>query len=402
MAGASIHIGKGNAGFLSHNDRSRSTKNSIFSDEKNEVLNDAKKAFEIYREELKKRSEAYTLRTGQKLQKNTTTHLSAIVNLERFHTLFSLSRLILHLEDTLDTKVFQVAIHRDEGYIDENGKQHKNYHAHIEFMGIDSEGRSIRRKLTKKYLSDLQTKNAKLLMMERGKKNSRKKRLDTYEYKRAAEIKEKSVKEAVKQVEFRLKTEHKYKVGDLKREIEQMRKQMIESEKRFSQEDYKELSKLKKRLNKNTVKEIAETFEKLRKDVFSDKYVNEKMKKVKHKTAVKHLENKLIEAQEKNEKLENKLIEAQEKNKTLENKLIEAQETIKKQNSTIESQEDTIDVLRRDLRRLEQTLEDIERKYKTIIDDAEKVIKDLREKEQQQQEQQEQSINLAAPKYGRW
>ena len=151
MAQSSIHIEKGNAGFLSHNDRSRPTKNSIFFDEENEIKNTAKEAFKIYRNELEKRTEAYTARTKQKLQKKAVTHLSAIVNLNNNHTIKDLEPLINYLENSLDTKVFQVAIHRDEGHIDpETKKPIKNYHAHIEFMGLDNEGKSVRKKLTKK------------------------------------------------------------------------------------------------------------------------------------------------------------------------------------------------------------------------------------------------------------
>jgi hypothetical protein len=255
MSISSIHIEAGHAGYLAHNDRSQATVNSIFKDEKNETSLSAKDAFKLYRAELKARTEAYTARTNQKLQKKAVTHLSAIVNLNKEHTLKDLEKLKEYLEKTLDTKVFQVAIHRDEGHINDKKEAVKNYHAHIEFMGLDSTGQSVRRKLTRSYLKKLQTKTAEILQMQRGKENSKAKRLDTYEYKNHKEKEAKTVKE-------------------LKAEFENFRKEMLEKNKElenkvYSKEDYQALQKLKKELKKSNLVEIAEEFEKLKKELQS-------------------------------------------------------------------------------------------------------------------------------------
>ena len=258
-AKSSIHIEAGHAGFLAHNSREKSTKNSIFFDEKNEFDNTQKEAFEIYRTELSKRTEAYTKNTNRKLHKKTITHLSAIVNLNSTHTLRDLQPLINYLKKTLDTKVFQVAIHRDEGHISDDGKQIKNYHAHIEFLGLDSNGKSIRRKLTRKYLINLQTKTAELLKMERGinytqERAKRPKRLDTYEFKAAKQAEAKAVK---------------LTVSNLKKEIAELRNELIKTnkdleekgkDKIYTQEDYQALNKLKKELNKQNLQEIYEEY----------------------------------------------------------------------------------------------------------------------------------------------
>ena len=185
---SSIHIQAGHAGSVTHNSRETPTKNSIFFDEKNECSLSSKEAFQIYREELQSRTQKHIQLTGRSMQKKMITHLSAVVNLQQHHTLEDLQPLVAYLELTLKTKVFQVAIHRDEGHINTAMVNVKNYHAHIEFMGLDNDGSSVRKKLTKKYLSDLQTKTAQILKMERGKnyaqsKEQRPKRLDTYEYK---------------------------------------------------------------------------------------------------------------------------------------------------------------------------------------------------------------------------
>jgi len=203
MAKSSIHIEAGNPGFLSHNDRSRATVNSIFDDEKNEVWNSAKEGFKLYRSELAARTEKYRERTGQKLQKNAITHLSAIVNFNKHHTMSDMRKVARYLENELGTKVFQIAMHRDEGHVDQHGLKHKNYHAHIEFMGLDQDGYSVRKKLTRAMLIQMQSDIAEILGMERGicyaqEQKPRPKRLDTYDFKAAKEREEKEVAAVVK------------------------------------------------------------------------------------------------------------------------------------------------------------------------------------------------------------
>ena len=204
MAKSSTHIGGGGGGNVKHNSRETYSLSQVFTDEKNEISCNSEKAFSIFRKELEPRVQAYENRTGQKLQKRAITHLSAIVNLEQHHTLKDLEPLKKYLEEKLDTKVFQVVIHRDEGkltnkktnldlvsgedffknpaddklYFDkkytepinlEDYEITKNYHAHIEFLGLDSEGNSIKRnRLNKYFLRDLQTFTAQSLQMERG------------------------------------------------------------------------------------------------------------------------------------------------------------------------------------------------------------------------------------------
>ena len=217
MAKSSAHIATSKNGAITHNSRENFSHSVVFTDEKNECTATTKEAYKIYRAELKKRAEAYTARTGQKLQKKTSTKLSTVINLEKHHTLKDLEPLINHLEKTLDTKVFQVAIHRDEGTLINkdtgkelySGKQfflnpddkklyydkkytkeidlskyeiRKNYHAHIECLGLDSNGYAIKRnKLHKHFLKELQDITAKELNMERT--YSKKKRKDVGEFK---------------------------------------------------------------------------------------------------------------------------------------------------------------------------------------------------------------------------
>lgn len=208
MAKSSIHIQRAVDGSVGHNSREHFSYSVVFTDdgEQNECTHSVDEAYSIYRNELQQRTQAYTERTGQKLQKSAVTQLSAILNLEQHHTLKDLEPIKNHLEKTFGTKVYQMAIHRDEGKLiskidgtelysgkdfflnTENKKFYydkqftkeidlkdyeiqKNYHAHIEMMGLDKDGNAIRQKMNKRVLKEMQTFVAKELKMERGKEN---------------------------------------------------------------------------------------------------------------------------------------------------------------------------------------------------------------------------------------
>jgi hypothetical protein len=264
MAKSSIHIGPGNSGYFFHNDRSQKTVNSIFHDERGSGFRTGKQAIKVYREELKKRSNAYKKRTGQKLQKKAITHLSAIVNLNQNHEMIDIQKVAMYLEKTLDTAILQIAIHRDEGHIDEDGNPVKNYHAHIEFMGLDSEGGSVRKKLTKGYLTRLQDKTAKMLNMERGhnyaKENlKRPKRLDTYDFKEA-KIREEEARAKEKAARKDLEAENKR----LRAELKELNAQR--SEYATLEAEIKELRALVKEKDL-TLDEMAKRIEELEEDL---------------------------------------------------------------------------------------------------------------------------------------
>ena len=292
MAKSSIHFESGSRHFFFHNDRTNSTKNEVFFDEKNETLNTGEMAAKIFDEELKIRSAKYSERTGQKLQKNATTHLSAIINLEKHHTLADVQKIAKKLEEALDTKVVQIAIHRDEGklhysqknmtltsgkhffyskekkqyFFDENFTKpfndfskfevQKNYHVHIEMLGLDSEGISLRQnvfttnfdgkkvkkreRLDKTFYSKMQTFTAKSLGMERGQKYEGKapKHVQTQDYKKMKAL------ENLAQIENLNQSLAKTK--DLKSEISRLRDELKNND--FEQKDYAKLDQLSRDL----------------------------------------------------------------------------------------------------------------------------------------------------------
>jgi len=270
MAISSIHIESGKIGFFCHNDRSRKTKNSIFFDESNFYSCSSKNAISTYKRELELRTQAYIKNhpTRKKLHSKTLTHLSSIINLNSHHNQDDLKKVCNYLEQTLDTKILQFSIHRDEGHVDKiKNEAIKNYHGHIEFMGLDSQGNSVRRKLSKKYLSSLQTEVATLLQMERGinyakEQKLRPKRLGTYEYKKAKEQETNSVLAKQK---------------DLKNEIANIRAELQNNQ--ATREQYKALELLQKDLkahikNKDlTIQTLNDTLTQYRQDF--KKYADE-------------------------------------------------------------------------------------------------------------------------------
>lgn len=270
MAKSSIHIQAGKEGYLAHNDRSQATVNSIFDDEKNEVWNNKKDAFKLFRFELAARSDAYTKRTNKKLHNKTITHLSSIVNFNKEHTMSDMRKVANYLENELGTKVFQIAMHRDEGHIDRHGKAVKNYHAHIEFMGLDQDGWSVRKKLTKAMLSQIQTDIADILNMERGityakELKPRPKRLDTYEYKahkkEESKTKERLIATAVHEVKKHVATQK-----SLKEDIAKLKKKL--QEQGAKRQQYAELEQLNRDL-KQQIKNKDLTIEQMQQNLQS-------------------------------------------------------------------------------------------------------------------------------------
>ena len=310
---SSIHIQKASGGSVHHNSRENFSHSVVFTDEKNEVWNNAKDSFTIYRDELKIRSEAYSNSTGQKLQSRAVTQLSAVLNLEQHHTLKDLEKIKDYLEKEFDTKVFQMAIHRDEGkikhketgnylvsgtdfflnpkdnnlYYDkkytkplnlENYTIEKNYHAHIEMMGLKSNGKAIRQDMNKFKLSKLQDFVAESLQMERGKNyriEKSSKRLDTHEFKAKAKIINETKKDLVSEKE-------------LKKQIQELKKEL--QEEKAKRPDYAKLEDMNKTLLEG-VKEKTLTISNFKIEIDTYKKEREQLKKEIDNLTVKNKDN---------------------------------------------------------------------------------------------------------------
>jgi len=352
MAKSSIHIKRGNIGFILHSVRANKSNSVVFVDEPNEYLYAKEKALKLFRDELKKREIAYTKRTGKKLPKNTATLLSAVVNLEQKHTLKDLEPIINYLEKQLDVKVVSAAIHRDEGklvnketgmeyysgedfILNEDGrlywvdKNHnitepvdldkfeikKNYHAHLEFTGLDSNGVAVKRnKLNKYFLSNLQTFVADILKMERGfnyyQTNTKApKRKDVREFKKEGVAKRKGATAVLA------------KIKDLKEINKELRAELKQLG--AKREDYAILEALVKSLreqikDKNlTIEELNEEIEQYRKEVFSNFVYKNTDKRIKYKDLAEFYKNELNKASQDKKKLLDSIKVLQEKKDAL-------------------------------------------------------------------------------------
>ncbi|MGL2454953.1 hypothetical protein ACOWMF_07650, partial [Helicobacter pylori] len=96
---------------------------------------------------------------------------SLVVNIKINTTMSDLEKLAEHFEIKYGFQCYQIAIHRDEGYMDENNQPHINHHAHMEFITLKKEnGKNMMRKahLSPKKFADMQTEIAQILGMERG------------------------------------------------------------------------------------------------------------------------------------------------------------------------------------------------------------------------------------------
>ena len=224
MRKSSINIQATQSFEFYHNDRSHPTKNSIFSVSNNFYSLPAKNADQLFKRDIQEKIKKYEQKYKKKINKNTKLLFSAVVNLNEKHTPEDIKKICDYLEQKLGTRVYQYVIHRDEGYIDENGQKHVNHHAHIIFSGLDSNGRSVRRKLTKTFLRQLQTDVAKILKMERGTpaKVSGRKRLSAREYKEHKKREERELKiiKTLKKTEL-LKEKLKYQkeIKELKEKL---------------------------------------------------------------------------------------------------------------------------------------------------------------------------------------
>jgi len=263
-SGITFEAGKMNNFF--HNTREQPTKNSIFTTEDNFTNRSGMESKKLYKELIEEREEIYRTRTGQKVQSKTIKLFQCIVNLDDKHTKEDLLKVVEMIEEEYDTKVIQYSLHRDEGF-EEEDKKGINFHGHLEFLGLDSEGKSVRQKMTRKNLIEMQTKVAALLEMERGLTHEQRKeqgveksvRLSTYEYKEHM----KKQNEVVKDLKVEVK-EVKVKLKDLKEENKSLRTFIQEN--KGTREDYKLLEEEMKML-KIEVKNKTLTETQLRKQL---------------------------------------------------------------------------------------------------------------------------------------
>lgn len=124
-------------------------------------------------------------KTGRKMQAKATPIREAVVVIEDTTTMDDLKKMAKRFNDRFGIDVFQIAIHKDEGYKKSKDGIKLNLHAHLVADWTDHEsGKSL--KLNRNDMAEMQTICAEVLGMERGK-SSEKQHLSAIQYKIAAE-----------------------------------------------------------------------------------------------------------------------------------------------------------------------------------------------------------------------
>lgn len=163
-----------------------------------EIHNFRKKTFDYIRKDLTSKNEYWMEqkiadriqqievyckeKSGRKLQKNAIPVREAVVVIKEDTTMLELQNLAKRLEEELKIRVFQIAIHKDEGHTDKDTKEWKpNYHAHLIADWQDLEtGKTLKHQSY--HYSKMQDLTAECLNMERGISGS-KGRLEAIEFK---------------------------------------------------------------------------------------------------------------------------------------------------------------------------------------------------------------------------
>lgn len=150
---SSINFKKSIAINAEHNDRLQPPSYLIsHNDNDCEFNRNSNEARKLKNQIIENAKEAYTAHTGQKFQAKSY-EWSAVCNIKDSTTMQELEELTEHFSKKYGFQCYQIAIHRDEGHINEQGQKEINHHAHLEFITLDKEtGRNRQRELSPSVL----------------------------------------------------------------------------------------------------------------------------------------------------------------------------------------------------------------------------------------------------------
>ncbi|MFP6124979.1 mobilization protein [Helicobacter pylori] len=167
---ASGHFKPTNKIQAEHNDRTLSP-NYLIPEEfrgQNEVNRPSTQARGLRDKIIENAHQTYLITFKQKSQAKSY-QWSLVVNIKNNTTMSDLEKLAEHFEVKYGFQCYQIAIHRDEGYMDENNQPHINHHAHMEFITLKKEnGKNMWGQINQVKLRQIQTEIAQILGMERG------------------------------------------------------------------------------------------------------------------------------------------------------------------------------------------------------------------------------------------
>ena len=289
---SSINFKKSNAIQTRHNDRDLPP-NYLISDTGCEVNRTHKEALKLRNEIIENSINAYNKNKSPKAPnfKAKSYEWSAVVNIKQDTTMQDLERLAKHFEKKYGFQCYQIAIHRDEGHINDDNEKVINHHAHLEFITLDKNtGKNMYRRelINPKILRQIQTEVADILSMERGqdKRISKRERVEPRKY---AQMKEQE-KKAQKELKAELEQE-KLSSKEIKAYIEQFRKNCTGKD--LPKEFFRDISNLKKQAEPTTKEFLDDTLETL-----LQSYLKEKEKNIELETKNKEIETEILSKQE--------------------------------------------------------------------------------------------------------
>lgn len=153
----------------------------------------------------------YKEHVGQKMQSKSKPIREAVVVIKEDTTMSDLFALRARFQERFGIELFQMIIHKDEGYKGNNDPLKLNLHAHLVADWTDPETGKCRR-LNRQDMAEMQTITAEVLGMERGR-SSDKKHLTAIQYKE-----QKAKEEAEKAKLQQLKAESAQRVAEQKRD----------------------------------------------------------------------------------------------------------------------------------------------------------------------------------------
>ncbi|WP_259443377.1 mobilization protein [Campylobacter peloridis] len=304
---SSVNFKKSNAVQTRHNDRDLPP-NYLIGGEV-ECNRKHQEALALKNQMIKNAIEKYNEKTGQKFQAKSY-EWSAVVNIKETTSMNDLENLSKHFQEKYGFQCYQIAIHRDEGHINEQGEKVINHHAHMEFITLDRETgkNNYRRELiTPKVLRQMQTEVAEILGMKRGedKRISKRERIEPRKYAKMKEEQKKETKalkkdfteekEALETEIDDLKERHSktreklvsitlekssierelLSTKEIKARLEQERKAWIE-EKDHTAEEYKKLRKIAENQFEK-IEDLENAIKALRLELEKEKFKNKKL-----------------------------------------------------------------------------------------------------------------------------
>ena len=287
---SSINFKKSNAINTEHNDRTLPP-NYLLDDNLGVECNfKHDEARRLKNQIISSAMETYTARTGQKFQSKSY-EWSAVVNLKPSSTMAELEKLATHLQEKYGFQCYQIAIHRDEGHINEQGEKVLNHHAHLEFITLDKEtGKNTFRSISKKDLRQIQGEVAEILQMQRGvdKRLSGAKRIEPRAY---AKMKESEKKELQS-----IKHKHTQEISEIKSLAQKFVKERIEQERKawIKEQDFKTKQELE-----NTIQNLNSQMKAKNEQIFA---LNQKIDELLQKNNESDLkaENELLKHENEN------------------------------------------------------------------------------------------------------